>query len=107
MNLLDVAVGFGAGAGGTAALVTLLTPGARRIRRIEHGVVTIFRVVLGVPARDGIPAQPGVMERLSTQDAELAEIKGELQALKDHAANGGRVTGEAGPRGADSTPGGH
>lgn len=83
MNVLDAAIGFGAGAGGVAALVTLLTPGARRLRRIEHGVTTIWRGFFGAPAENGIPAQQGVMERLAAQDAELAEIKARLGALDD------------------------
>ena len=85
MNVLDACMAFGAAAGGAAALVTFVAP----TRRIERGLIAIWRTVNGVPAGDGQPAQPGVMERLTTQDQHLAtqdtqltEIRTELSKLK-------------------------
>jgi hypothetical protein len=75
-------------AGGVTALAGLLTPPARRLLRIEHGLRTVCRVVLGTPAGDGEPARPGVIERLDTQDAELAAIKAQLASMKDSTARG-------------------
>ena len=89
MNLTDTAMIFGGMAGGAAATIAVLTPALRRAGRIEHGVATIWRAVLGTPAEGGQPAQPGVMERfsdqdqhLATQDTQLAEIRAELGKLK-------------------------
>jgi hypothetical protein len=85
MNILDACVAFGAAAGGAAALVTFVAP----VHRMERGLIAIWRTVNGVPAGDGHPAQPGVMERLTTQDqhlatqdTQLAEIRAELGKLK-------------------------
>lgn len=61
-----------------SGFAVVLVPCWKKLRRIEGGVSTIWRVVLGSPAEDARPAVPGVMDRLAAQDKELAAIRGEL-----------------------------
>jgi hypothetical protein len=58
-----------------------LAKSGRRALRIERTLAAFHREWSGVPARDGEPAQPGVMARLSAQDAQLAELKKQLATL--------------------------
>jgi hypothetical protein len=64
-----------------AGLAVVVVPCWKKLRRIEGGVATIWRVVLGSPAEDARPAVPGVMQRLDSQDTELAAIRSQMAAL--------------------------
>lgn len=89
---MSLAVNLAMIAGGLAAVVAVLAPLVRRLGRLEHGVTAIWRGFFGAAAEDGQPARPGVMERLSAQDAELARIRAQLAALS------GKGNGGAGAR---------
>lgn len=64
-----------------SGFAVVLVPCWKKLRRIEGGVATIWRVVLGSPAEDARPAVPGVMQRLDSQDTELTQIKQTLDGL--------------------------
>lgn len=106
MSLVDAAMiasGFLASAG---ILWGALVKSGRRALRIERSLAAFHREWSGTPARDGEPAQPGVMARLSAQDAELAELPGlkkqleelkqQLAALASHGNGGADSTGDGG-----------
>lgn len=76
--MLNVLVDLAMIIGGFAAV---LVPLWKKLRQIEHGVGTIWRVVLGCPAEDDRPAVSGVMARLDDQDTELTQIKRTLDSL--------------------------
>jgi len=70
---LNNATAFSCIAAGTVVLLGVFARGGRGLRRIERTTIAILHVVNGVPARDGQPAVPGVMEHLAEQDHHLAE----------------------------------
>jgi hypothetical protein len=82
VRFLDAAVEFGAISGGLAVAWAALSGTSRRLRRMEHRLATFWHAWCGTPAEDGMPAQPGVMERIGAQDAELAEIKAQIGELR-------------------------
>ena len=71
-----VVVGSFAGAaaaiGGACALIW------RRFRGIAH----LLDDLLGEPARAGVPARPGVMERLANQEVRVESIASQVQILQ-------------------------
>lgn len=64
-----------------AGFAVVFVPCWKKLRHIEGGVSTIWRVVLGSPARDGQPAVPGVMDRLGQQDDALTQIREQIAAI--------------------------
>lgn len=65
-------VGAAAAVGGAVGLLW------RRFR----GLARLIDDLLGEPARPGVPASPGVMERLATHDQTLTYLAGQVQQLQ-------------------------
>lgn len=78
--------------GGALALMagawpTVIRPAARIIRRAVH----FLDDVAGEPARDGVPARPGVMKRLESIDNQLGDHGRRLGAIEHELhPNGGQ-----------------
>lgn len=103
MTLLATSVEFGSITGGLAVAWAALSGTSRRLRRMEHRLSVFWREWWGTPASDSLPAQPGVMERLDSQDAHLAsqdehlarqdtqlkDIRAQLSTLRNRTENGG------------------
>lgn len=80
----SVLVGIGAIATIIAAVFTAIRSGGRKAKKIDDFLEDWY----GEPERPGVPARPGVMERLAMHGADIATIKGELttnggKSLKD------------------------
>lgn len=77
-------VGVGAIVTIIAAVFTAVRSGGRKAKKFDDFLEDWY----GEPERPGVPARPGVMERLAMHGADIATIKGELttnggKSLKD------------------------
>lgn len=80
----------------TVGLVAALAGALWRLaRRIDH-LVVLTRDIMGEPARAGVEARPGVMERMAGQDSSLAEIAERVARIETAVTpNGGKSAHDA------------
>jgi len=107
VSALNLAYVLSAVTGAVVAVAGLLLPACRRWVAARRAEAARRRAFLddwqGEPPRPGVPARPGVMERLAQTDAhlarqdahlarqddELAAIQAQLRELKTHMTGGG------------------
>lgn len=63
-----------------AGLAGLIFKAAKGIRRVSWFLDDWF----GAPPRPGVPAQPGVMERVAATETDVADIKQDVTQIKVH-----------------------
>lgn len=73
-----------------AGITLVITIGIIIVRWIINSVhpimlkfTDIYELIMGKPKKQGIPAQPSMMDRFDSQDQANKEIKTELSGLKD------------------------
>ena len=62
---------------------------ARRVWPVAQAVASFLEDWAGDPARPGVAAQPGVMERLQSIEQRIGDHTGPLRALRELMPNGG------------------
>jgi len=73
-------------ASSAAALIASLTAAGRWLARISRKITSLHDAWYGTPPAPGVPARPGVLERLAAQETHLAAQDRHLAGQDDHLA---------------------